>query len=127
VRSEFFATAPAVLLSNLALAFQPLAVEADTVIVERGERKSDLYVVCRGEVEAIGASGEQLAVIKEGECFGEMAMLYDQPRSATVRSLSPCDLLVLNVADFRRIVEDFPEAEAEFRQIAQRRRTTVSP
>ena len=127
VRSEVFATAPAVLLNNLALAFQPLAVEAGTVIVERGERKSDLYVICRGEVEAIGASGKQLAVIKEGECFGEMAMLYDQPRSATIRSLSPCDLLVLNAADFRRIIEDFPEAEVEFRQIAERRRTTLSP
>jgi len=127
VRSEVFATAPAVLLNNLALAFQPLAVEAGTVIVERGERKSDLYVICRGEGEAIGASGKQLAVIKEGECFGEMAMLYDQPRSATIRSLSPCDLLVLNAADFRRIIEDFPEAEVEFRQIAERRRTTLSP
>lgn len=122
LRSEFFAKAPAVLLNNLTLACQPRAVEAGATIVERGERSSDLYVVCRGELEAIGGSGERLGVVKAGECFGEMAMLDNRPRNATVRAVSPCDLLVLAAADFRRIVEDFPEAEAEFRQIAAQRR-----
>lgn len=122
LRSEFFAKAPAVLLNNLTLACQPRAVEAGTIIVERGERSSDLYVVCRGELEAIGGSGERLGVVKAGECFGEMAMLDNRPRNATVRAVAPCDLLVLAAADFRRIVEDFPEAESEFRQIAAQRR-----
>ena len=122
MRSEFFAKAPSVLLNNLALACQPLAVDAGTTIVEQGERKSDLYVVCRGELEAIGATGDRLGLLRAGECFGEMALLDDRPRNATVRAMSPCDLLVLTATDFRRIVEDFPEAEAEFRRIAARRR-----
>ncbi|MEI6257381.1 MAG: glucose-6-phosphate dehydrogenase [Planctomycetota bacterium] len=122
MRSEFFAKAPSVLLNNLALACQPLAVAAGTTIVAQGERKSDLYVVCRGELEAVGPTGERLGLLRAGECFGEMAMLNDRPRSATVRAVSPCDLLVLAAHDFRRIVEDFPEAEAEFRRIADARR-----
>jgi glucose-6-phosphate 1-dehydrogenase len=122
LRSEFFAKAPAVLLNNLTLACQPRAVDAGATVVARGEQSSDLYVVCRGELEAIGASGERLGVVKAGECFGEMAMLDNRPRNATVRAVSPCDLLVLAAADFRRIVEDFPQAEAEFRRIAAQRR-----
>jgi CRP-like cAMP-binding protein len=73
-------------------------------------------------LEAIGGSGERLGVVKAGECFGEMALLDNRPRNATVRAVSPCDLLVLAAADFRRIVQDFPQAEAEFRRIAAQRR-----
>jgi hypothetical protein len=47
-----------------------------------------------------------------------MALLLNQPRSATVRAVVPCDLLVLEEDDFRRIIADFPQAEADLRQIA---------
>jgi CRP-like cAMP-binding protein len=122
VRSEFFAAAPAVLLNTLMLAFRPLAVEAGATIVEHGERKCDLYIVCRGELEAVGPAGNRLGVVKAGECFGEMALLLNQPRSATVRAISPCDLLVLDADDFGRIIADFPQAEADLRRIAASRR-----
>ena len=49
-------------------------------------------------------------------------MLDDRPRNATVRSLTPCDLLLLDAGDFRRIVDDFPLAEAGFRAVAEGRR-----
>jgi glucose-6-phosphate 1-dehydrogenase len=122
-RSSFFADAPAVLLNTLVLAFRPLAVAAGKTVVERGDRRCDLYVVCRGELEALGADGDRLGIVKDGECFGEMALLSNQPRSATVRAVSDCDLLLLEADDFRRIVGDFPQAEAELRRIAERRRS----
>jgi CRP-like cAMP-binding protein len=125
-RSTFFADAPAVLLNTLVLACRPLAVEAGATIVERGDRQCDLYVVCRGELEAVGADGDRLGVVKEGECFGEMALLLNQPRTATVRAVSPCDLLVLDGDDFRRIVGDFPQAEADLRRIAASRRPAAT-
>jgi CRP-like cAMP-binding protein len=51
-----------------------------------------------------------------------MALLRDQPRSATVRALTPCDLLVLDGPDYGRILADFPAAEEEFRHLAAQRR-----
>ena len=121
-RSTFFADAPAVLLNTLLLAFRPLAVEAGATIVERGDTTCDLYIVCRGALEAVGAAGERLGTVKAGECFGEMALLLSQPRSATVRAVAHCDLLVLAAEDFRRIIADFPQAEADLRRIAASRR-----
>ena len=120
-RSEFFADAPAVLLNTLVMAFRPLAVEAGATIVERGDRSSDFYVVCRGALEAVNAAGERLGIVREGECFGEMALLLNQSRSATVRAVAACDLLVLDAEDFRRIIADFPQAEADLRRIAASR------
>jgi glucose-6-phosphate 1-dehydrogenase len=122
-RSGFFAAAPAVLLNTLVLAFRPLAVEAGATVVERGDRRCDLYVVCHGELEALAADGRRLGVIGDGECFGEMALLLKQPRNATVRAVTDCDLLVLDADDFRRIIDDFPQAEAELRRIAESRRS----
>jgi len=121
-RSAFFADAPNVLLNTLVLAFRPLAVEAGATIVERGDTTCDLYIVGRGGLEVVGAAGERIGLVKSGECFGEMALLLGQPRSATVRAVSPCDLLVLDAEDFRRIIADFPQAEADLRRIAASRR-----
>ncbi|NCY01392.1 MAG: glucose-6-phosphate dehydrogenase [Planctomycetia bacterium] len=120
-RSGVFADAPAVLLNTLMLAFRPLAVDAGATIMERGERTCEFYVVCRGELAATGADGRTLGRVAAGECFGEMAVLSGQPRSATVRAVTPCDLLVLDGDDFRRILADFPQAAADLRAVAASR------
>jgi glucose-6-phosphate 1-dehydrogenase len=121
VRSEFFASAPPVLLNTLVMAFRPLAVDAGATVVERGDTSAEFYVICRGEAEAIGATGERVGVMRSGECFGEMALLLNRPRSATVRAVTPCDLLVLDGEDFRRILADYPQAEADLLAIASQR------
>jgi glucose-6-phosphate 1-dehydrogenase len=121
-RTPFFAEAPALVLNNLLPAFRPLAVAAGETIVEAGAHDDEMYFVCRGELEAVGEDGLRLGRLGEGEFFGEMAVLFDQPRSATVRATAPCDLLVLDGDEFRRIVQDFPVVAAEFRRIAEGRR-----
>ena len=121
-RTPFFAEAPSLVLNNLLPAFRPLAVGPGTTVVEAGALDDEMYFVCRGELEAIGGDGSRLGVLREGEFFGEMAVLFDQPRAATVRAITPCDLLVLDGDEFRRIVNDFPAVAAEFRRIAEERR-----
>lgn len=122
-RSEFLATAPAVMLNNLLLAFRPLAFGPGDTVVRAGDRGGEMYFVCRGELEALGRAGERVGRIGEGEFFGEMAVLFDQPRSATVRAVCHCDLLALDAADFHRIANDFPQMQAEFRRIAASRQS----
>lgn len=126
-RTAFFAEAPALVLNNLLPAFRPLAAEAGETIVAAGAHDDEMYFVCRGELEAIGGDGSRLGVLREGEFFGEMAVLFDQPRAATVRAITPCDLLVLDGDEFRRIVNDFPAVAAEFRRIAEGRRSGEGP
>jgi len=120
-RSPLFASAPPVLLNTLVMSFRPLAVEAGATVVARGDTTAEFYVICRGETEALGADGERIGVMRSGECFGEMALLLDRPRSATVRAVTPCDLLVLDREDFRRILADHPQAEADLLAVAARR------
>ena len=121
-RMPFFAAAPPLVLNNLLPVFRPLAVDAGAAVVEKGALDDSLYLVCRGELEVLGDDGSRLDGLREGECFGEMALLFGQPRSATVRATTDCDLLVLDGEDFRRIIDEFPAVAAEFRAVAERRR-----
>jgi len=121
-KNPLFATAPPVLLNTLVMALEPLAVPAGAEVVRAGDHDHRLFVVCHGRLEAVAPDGRVLGTIGDGDCFGEMALLLDQPRSATVRATAPCDLLVLDGTDYGRILADFPAAEEEFRRLAAQRR-----
>jgi len=82
-----------------------------TDIVEIGAPGRSLYLVVDGLVQVIypSATGDfELARLGPGDFFGEMALLNDKPRSATVRALSPVDALALDKEDFRRVVTETP-------------------
>jgi glucose-6-phosphate 1-dehydrogenase len=121
-RSPFFSDAPPLLLANLLLAFRPLAVTAGDVVIAHGAVEDEMYFVCGGRLAVCDAAGRSVGILGAGDCFGEMALLYRQPRSATVRAEAPCDLLVLDGGAFRRILDDFPGFEAELRRLAAGRR-----
>ena len=80
-------------------------------IVEIGAPGRSLYLVTDGLVQVVYPSplvDFELARLGVGDFFGEMALLNDKPRSATVRALTPVDLIALDKEDFRRVVGDTP-------------------
>jgi glucose-6-phosphate 1-dehydrogenase len=121
-RRSFFRDAPPLLLANLLLAFRPLAVAAGDVVIARGAVEDEMYFVCSGRLAVRDASERNVGILGVGDFFGEMALLYRQPRSATVQAETPCDLLVLDGGAFRRILDDFPGFEADLRRLAAGRR-----
>ena len=88
-------------------------------IVTKGETGSEMFFLCRGEAEVESPTGKIL--LKEGDVFGEIALLMSQPRIATVRAKSICDLFVLDKADFARILRDNPQFAQRVTEIAQKR------
>eukprot|EP01062_Namystynia_karyoxenos_P050332 TRINITY_DN3904_c3_g1_i1.p1 TRINITY_DN3904_c3_g1~~TRINITY_DN3904_c3_g1_i1.p1 ORF type:complete len:1199 (+),score=300.21 TRINITY_DN3904_c3_g1_i1:105-3701(+) len=83
-----------------------------------GETGSDMYFLARGHllvVDAI-ADGEVLLVMRPGDFFGELALLYDIPRAATVEAGSDSELWALGKDDFEAVCERFPAA-AECMQV----------
>ena len=112
-----------VFLKYLSLALKPQAVEAGKTIVNCGDLSGEMYFICRGEVEVITPEGKPIRKLIEGDFFGEMSLLLNQPRSATIRASRPCDLFVLGRNDFLRTIKDFPEVEQELRKLAVERST----
>lgn len=98
-------------LERLAARARRTRFSAETSIVEIGEPGRSLYLILDGDVRVLYPSSNadfELARLGPGDFFGEMALLNDKPRSATVRALTDVEALVLDKEDFRRVVADTP-------------------
>ena len=62
-----------------------------------------------------------LSALGDGEFFGEISLLLSQPRTASVRAATPCNLFVLHKADFDRVLRNFPDLAGTLRDNARQR------
>ncbi len=94
-------------------------------IFRQGDRGGSLFIILRGEVmlQLDDARGSQpLAHLRAGSYFGEMSLLTGEPRTATARAVTDCDLLVIDEQLLGPLLEAHPEVlESVSRIIAQRR------
>ena len=94
---------------------------AEAVILREGDSGDSLFIMCQGEVEITKAltlvldedTPKEKVMIRlrasDGVSFGEMALLENEARSATVTALTDCSLLELNRQDFLDLVRENPE------------------
>jgi serine/threonine protein phosphatase PrpC len=73
------------------------------VVVREGEQGEQLYIVLSGQIEVM-RSGAPVARLEPGEHFGEMALIRNQPRSASARAVGPTQLMVIHRKDFFEIL-----------------------
>ncbi len=103
---------------------------AGAEIVRQGEPGANFYIVEQGQVEVfkIGSDGQEepLATLGPGECFGEMALLFDTPRTATVRATQACEFLRLSKEDFDTLLAQEPSIKQAVAQTAAARSKAVS-
>lgn len=97
----------------------------DRVIIREGDVGSTMYIIVPGKVEVTKASDNgqpiRLAVLSDGDHFGEIAILRSVTRTATIRTLLPCILLTLSRAHFDYLIERAPELRAKLNEIADQR------
>lgn len=99
-------------------------VEPGTVMFKQGEPGDCLYVVVYGHVTIIieGAKGPvTVADLKSKGCFGEMSLLDEQPRSATILVSVPTLLLRIGKSDFRELLRRVPDLGLELLRILSSR------
>ena len=98
-----------------------------SVIMAEGDRVDSLYIVVSGRLKVMmgEADGKEmiLAIIGPGEIFGEMGLIDDGPRSASVIAIEPCELLVVTKRLFKKcLVENAEVALAVLRVVVRRLR-----
>lgn len=98
-----------------------------TVIINAGDITESLYVVISGRMKVMMSDDEGreviLAILGPGEYFGEMGLVDDSPRSATVVALEACELLSLAKRDFNSCLQDnFEMAMTVMRGLVKRLR-----
>jgi glucose-6-phosphate 1-dehydrogenase len=118
---EIFKDGDPLFLSQVILALRPLVVEAGETVIRRGDMGGEMYVVVRGELEVLDDGGRVLKTFRDGDIFGEVALLMHTPRTATVRTKTVADLLALDKASFTRILRDHPQFGDGVQRIARER------
>ena len=118
-RVPLFARLDANAIASVAQLLKPRSVSANQVIVRRGDIADSMYFIMEGEVEVdITPNPVRL---KQGGFFGEIALVENIPRTATILSLTNCRLLVLETVDFERLTTQIPDLKDQIKRISDKR------
>jgi MFS family permease len=103
-------------LDDLASRMQLEKVPDDTVIVRQGEHGDRLYIIKSGEAEVVVKGNREqevaLETLAKMDYFGEIALLRDVPRTATVKARGPVELYSLSRDDFQSLLQRSEELKA---------------
>jgi len=79
---------------------------ANSILINEGDHTDSLYVILEGEVKAYACddSGKEviLNILREGDYFGELSLLDDEPRSASVMTLTSTKVMIISKANFKK-------------------------
>lgn len=117
---QIFAPLAQPTLEALARRMEHVSVPAGEAVVSEGEASDRFYVIVSGAVE-VTAGGRVLRVESAGDFFGEIGLVRDVPRTATVVTLEPSELLALDREDFLESVSGVGEASRAAEEIVTRR------
>lgn len=104
-------------IDDLANLFVTEQIQKDRWIVQAGDPGDRFYIIVRGRavvVKADSAGMEQsVSVLEDGDYFGEIALVRNVPRVASIRAATSCLLLSLSGEHFLRLVSNFPQIQLE--------------
>jgi MFS family permease len=115
-----FAPLPPPALESLARALSPLSVPAGVDVIREGDEGDRFYVIADGEVEIVH-DGLVAATRRRGEGFGEIALIYDVPRTATVKTTRDTQLYSLEREAFLLAVTGHATAQRAAHDLAAAR------
>jgi CRP-like cAMP-binding protein len=123
-RCPFFADLSRGDLIELAKATEDMEVEEGKVLTRQGQSGSEFFVIIDGEV-AVTKDGNEVRRQGPGEFFGEIALIEDRPRTATVTAVTPLRFFVLTRQSFRSLLAHQPELEQKVNAALQERLGTT--
>ena len=122
-----FASCPEEQLRMLTTVVTRKSAPRSTTIMAGGDPTDSLYIILSGRLKVMMSDSEGkeviLAILGPGEIFGAMGLIDDEPRSATVISIEPCELLSISKRDFKKCLqENFDMTMAVMRGLVKRLR-----
>ncbi len=122
----FFREAGEDLLRDIVMALRPCVYTPGAIIIRRGEMGDCMFIVSSGCLEVVSGDGKEVyAELNEGSFVGEMALVFQTERTATVRSRDYSDLYILSKRHFNMILRKHPSFAEHVKKIAEERRRDV--
>ena len=95
-------------LKEIAKSLKQMALSPSEFIIKKGDIGNEMFIIGHGTVEVI-VEENIVATLRDGQFFGEVALLEKSTRNADVRSQTYCDMYRLNKDDFLKIIKTHPE------------------
>jgi CRP-like cAMP-binding protein len=121
-----FAPLPLAVTDWLMAELEPRQFPAGTVVMREGEPGDQFYLIVDGSA-AVSVQGVPRPSLHRGDCFGEIALLRDIPRTATVTAQQPLSTLALGREEFLTAVTGNSTSMAAADALAAHRLTTDTP
>ena len=109
-------------LERIATWTDEVDVPAGRHLIDQGAFPHEFMVIESGTAEVL-VDGNRVADLGPGDFFGEMALLEEQRRSATVTASSDLRIVVMHERDFRAMEDEMPDVAARIRSVMDARRT----
>jgi uncharacterized protein YhbP (UPF0306 family) len=90
-------------------------------IIEEGSEVNDFYVLAEGQAEATDKAGTFHSLLDPGSFIGEVAILTDEPATATVRALTDVTLVSISEKDLESLYDDIPQLREELEEVMRSR------
>ena len=107
-------------LRNILLeALVPQIYPPNVIIAQKDEYGKEIFFISKGRLEVVSENGEQVYTeLEEGEYFGNVSLLLKEKRTASVRTLSYCEIFILEQKDFIRIRNEYPEFKETIKKMS---------
>ncbi len=109
-----------VIITRMAGRFKTEEVSLGNELIVEGTDRSKFFIIAQGQVEVLskGVHGSNLriALLADGEFFGEAELLSDKPSDVTIRTITPCILLTLSRKDLDKVLGEPPALKGEFKK-----------
>ncbi|MDD9300927.1 MAG: cyclic nucleotide-binding domain-containing protein [Desulfobacter sp.] len=122
---DIFSGLSAAELAAIAAETKELDYQANETVIKQDKMGETVFLVIDGRVEVIKElSGDKEVVldhIESGGAFGEMALIDDAPRSATIKTVTPCRFLILHKQEFKETAMEFPRISLQICSVLSQR------
>ena len=115
-----FSGLPELIITRLTSKFSTQTVTLGNKLIVEGVEGNKFFIIAQGQVEVLskGAHGSDLriALLTEGEFFGETDIVSDKPSEVTIRTITPCVVLTLTRKDLDAVLKELPNLQADFQR-----------
>ena len=101
----------------------PKTVPPNYAVIKLGEQADGMYFIISGQLEV--ELSTEAVILEAGQFFGEMGIINDSPRTATIVSITECKLLELKADDLRHMMAAHPELKVKMDNVVEERRQAL--
>ena len=98
-------------LQTLSASARERDYQSGEVLMHQGDSGVGLFILSRGKVSITQVRNSEvfdLGTLESGQVFGELSLLDDMPRTATVTAIEPCSVIIVPIWDFRAALRENP-------------------